>query len=860
MQEAVADFESGPRGLTQEEADERLREDGPNELPAARRRGLFAVFFDVVREPMLALLLLCGGVYVALGNKGEAAMLLAFVAVIIAIGVLQARKSERTLDELRDLSAARAFVVRDGREVRIPSKEVVRGDVAILVEGDRVPADCIVLSGMSLHVDESLLTGESAAVSKNAQQPAPSTMGRPGGDNTPFVFSGTMVTAGKGTALVLETGRSTQIGLIGKALSSIAPEPARVQVETALLVRRLAIAGALLSLAVAVAFGLERGTWLQAALVGIALAMAILPEELPVVLSAYLGLGAWRIAKKGVLTRHMPALETLGTATVLCVDKTGTVTENRMTLGALVDASGAIWHRDGGTTLPDAFHDVLEFGVLSSHRDPFDPTERAIADALTTFLSGTEHVHTDWTLCGEYPLSRTMLATSRVWSNGLGGERVVAAKGAPEAIADLCHFTPAQTALLMQTVGTLAAAGLRVLGVARSTYPLVDLPSSQHDFPFAFVGLIGLEDPIRPSVPAAVREAQTAGIRIIMITGDYPATAIAIAREIGLADAERPITGIELEAMGDAELSSRIRKTSVFCRVIPEQKLRIVTALKADGEIVAMTGDGVNDAPALRAAHVGIAMGKRGTDVAREAATLVLLDDDFGSIVEAIKQGRRIFDNLHKAINFVVAAHIPIVGMSVIPVVFGMPLLLLPIHILFLQLIIDPACSIAFEAEPAEASVMTRPPRDVNERLFDPAMIWTAAIQGGIILLTVVGLFLGALQLGRDENAARALAFTAMVLSSLALLFVNRLDETGRPPKSANLAMIVISIGAVVLLAAAEATPALRRLFGFGPLGARDMLYLAGAWLACLAALFFSRPLIARVRSRLTKPRLASAH
>jgi len=845
---SLADSSAGEAGLAEGQAAERLLEDGLNELPAARRRGWLVLLVDVVREPMLALLFVCGAVYVALGDKGEAAMLLGFVLVIVAIGLAQAQRAERTLDELREISASRATVTRDGIARQIPARELVQGDLVTIVEGDRIPADCVLLTNSHISVDESLLTGESATVRKIAARDVPSVMGRPGGEDTPFLFSGTMVVAGKGAATVVGTGRRTQIGIIGKALSGIKPELARVQLETMRLVRRLALAGAFLSLLVAAWYGLSRGSWLQAILVGIALAMAILPEELPVVLSAYMALGAWRIAQKGVLTRHLPAIETLGSATVICVDKTGTLTENRMSVGAIAGTNGETWFDQASKLIPDSLHEVLEYGVLASHRDPFDPTERAIADALTDFLAGTEHVHVDWTLAGDYPLSRAILAMSRAWRSRELDEYIIAAKGAPEAIADLCHMPADAAAQLQLAVGQLASQGLRVLGVARSRYPAKTLPSNQHDFPFTFLGLIGLHDPVRESVPAAVREAQTAGIRIIMITGDYPATATSIATEIGLADADRYVTGPQLDAMSDDELARIIRTTSIFCRVVPEQKLRLVSALKHDGEIVAMTGDGVNDAPALRAANVGIAMGKRGTDVAREAASLLLLHDDFGSIIGAIKQGRRIFDNLHKAISFVVAAHVPIIGMSVIPVAFGMPLLLLPIHILFLQLIIDPACSIAFEAEPAAPDIMRRPPRDPDERLFSSGLVWTAVIEGCVILATVVGVFIFALSQGSSEGSARAMAFTSMVLSSLALLFINRFTPSAHGQRRPNAAMVVISTGSIGLLVLALTIAPLQRLFNFGPITVRDGVALLVGWLISLTMLLAVRPLTKLVR------------
>jgi Ca2+-transporting ATPase len=826
-------------GLSDAEAAERRERDGPNELPSAKRRSWLRILRDVFREPMFILLLVCGTVYVLLGDKAEAAMLLGFVAVVVGISVSQAEKAERTLDALRELSAAQAYVVRAGRQLRIPARDVVCGDVIVLVEGDRVPADAVMLSGASLSIDESLLTGESVAVRKSVTLPVPDMLGKPGGNDLPFVFSGTLVVQGKGKARVLATGAQTQIGRIGGALSSVTAEPARVQVETNRVVRRLAFAAVFLSVVATIAYGHSGGNWLRALLVGIALAMAILPEELPVVLSVFFGLGAWRIAQKHVLTRYLPAIEMLGSATVICVDKTGTLTENRMSVSALCTTDGRVWNCENAPALPDDFHEILEFATLASHRDPFDPTERAIAEAIEAQLAHTEHIHRDWTLVSEYPLSRNMLAMSRVWTATNADRWVIAAKGAPEAIADLCHLPERELSSLTASASSLASRGLRVLGVARAHLTGNVLPETQHDFDFEFVGLIGLADPIRATVPSAVREAYTAGIRIIMVTGDYPETAMNVARSVGLQRSSHYLTGAQVDMMSDAELSDRMKTTDIFCRFVPEQKLRLVRALKADGEIVAMTGDGVNDAPALKAAHVGIAMGARGTDVAREAAALVLLDDDFGSIIAAISLGRRIFDNLHKAISFVTAAHVPIVGMTMIPVLFGFPLLLLPIHILFLQLIIDPACSIAFEAEPAEKNLMHRLPRPVNESLFSLPLILTAVLQGTLILGVILAIFLISLGAGRDEGSVRAMSFAIMVLASIALLFINRAhdDTFAGAIRIRNRALFLITAGAFAFLSMAIFIAPIQRVFAFEQLHRIDFYFIAGAWLICILGL-----------------------
>ncbi len=848
----LSDAEAAALGLGSVEAARRLALDGPNELPSAKRRSWLSVAAEAAREPMFLLLVACGVVYILLGDPAEAAMLLAFVAVVVGISISQAQKAERTLDTLRELSAFQAIVIRDGRQQRISARDIVCGDAIVILEGDRVPADAVLLSGNNVKVDEALLTGESVAVRKAALSPTPEQMAKPGGEDLPFVYSGTMVVGGKGIARVLAIGSKTEIGAIGSALADVKVEPTRIQRETNLVVRRLAVAALIFSALVALAYGLHRGDWLRAVLVGIALAMAILPEELPVVLSVFLGLGAWRIAQKNVLTRRLPAIEMLGSATLLCVDKTGTLTENRMSVVTLAAADGALCRCDSATPIPAQYHDILEYGALASHRDPFDPTERAIADALAHRLAGSDRRHRDWVLAGEYPLSRSMLAMSRVWVRPDARSWVVAAKGAPEAIADLCHLDRVRTEALEARVSEIASTGLRVLGVARALYTGDTLPEGQHDFEFEFVGLIGLADPIRPRVPAAVAEAYTAGIRVVIITGDYPATAVSVAKSIGLKSPERYLTGVQLEAMDDAALSAAVAETNIFCRVIPEQKLRLVEAFKRNGEIVAMTGDGVNDAPALKAAHVGIAMGARGTDVAREAAALVLLDDDFGSIIDAVKLGRRIFDNLHKAIAFVISAHVPIVGMSLIPVLLGMPLLLLPVHILFLQLIIDPACSIAFEAEPAEEDIMRRPPRPVGASLFDRALLIHAGMQGGIALAATLAVFVAALAFGRDERVARALAFTTMVLVSVALLFINRSTggSVARTMRVRNPAVTIIAVGALLFLVAALTVAPIRHLFSFEALRLRDLLLPAAAWVASILGLVLLRFAATHARER----------
>lgn len=831
-------------GLTGDEVSERLKRDGYNELPASKKRSIFTIALDVAREPMFLLLVACGVIYLMSGEIEEALMLLFFVFVVMGITFYQERKTERALEALRDLTSPRALVIRNGEEERIAGRDVVRDDILVLNEGDRVPADAVLLSCGNLKVDESLLTGESVPVRKMVVE-GRTEMGHPGGDDLPFVYSGTLVVQGRGVARVLATGIRTEMGKIGRVLQSLETEETHLQKETNQMVRRLAILGLSLCVLVVIVYGLTRTDWKRGLLAGITLAMATLPEEFPVVLTIFLALGAWRMSQEHILTRRVPAIEALGSATVLCVDKTGTLTLNRMTVSRIFAAPlPRLWSAGekghffdvsghGKRPLPESFHELVEFSILGSQRDPFDPMEKAIKQLGERFLARTEHIHHDWTLVHEYPLSGELLALSHVWRSPDGVDYVIAAKGAPEAIADLCHFDEKQWEELNRNITIMSDEGLRVLGVAKARFREPALPNGQHDFTFTFLGLVGLADPVRPTVSDAVRECHSAGIRVIMITGDYPGTAKNIARQIGMTTWEKTITGPDMELMTDEELRERIRKVNIFARVVPEQKLRIVNALKANGEIVAMTGDGVNDAPALKAANIGIAMGGRGADVARESASLVLLEDDFSSIVRAVRMGRRIFDNIKKAITYIFAIHVPIAGMSLIPVIFRLPLVLLPVHIVFLELIIDPACSIVFEAEPAEDKLMERPPRKPTERLFGKKVIAIGALQGLSVLLMVLLVYVISLYRAQNELEARALTFTTLIIANLGLILTNRSWSRTilKMLRSPNDALWWVVGGAVVFLAIVLYVPFLRNLFRFDLMHATDILICVGAGL-----------------------------
>jgi P-type Ca2+ transporter type 2C len=851
---AAARVPGDATGLSRAEAALRLQRDGPNELSPPRRRTWGRIALEVAAEPMFQLLLAAALIYLLLGDIGEASMLLAFVAMIAVITLVQEHRTERVLEALRDLTSPRALVLRDGRAERIAGRDVVQGDLLLLTEGDRVAADARLLSANDLKADESLLTGEALPVAKSAPPgaaPVGAAAPRPGSaGGEGFVFAGTMVVDGQGQARVLATGVRSEIGRIGKALDAVASPPTPLQVQTRRLVRIFSVLGLGLSALLVLLYGLTRGDWLAGLLAGITLAMSMLPQEFLLILTVFMAMGAWRISRQRVLTRRAATIEALGAATVLCSDKTGTLTHNRMAIAELArvpeQGEPMAW-RAGEGALPPALQPLLEFGILASERDPFDAMELAFHTLGGEQLPALRR-HADWTLEHEYGLAPALMAMTHVWRAPGAAACTVAVKGAPEAVAALCHLPAARQQATAAAAQAMAERGHRVLAVARAPWPGKEWPATPHGFDFDWLGLVALADPLREGVPAAVQQCRDAGIRVVMITGDHPATARAIAAQAGLATGGDVLGGPELAALGEAELRRRVASANVFARVLPEQKLRIVEALKANGEVVAMTGDGVNDAPSLKAAHIGIAMGGRGTDVAREASSLVLLDDDFASIVQAVRLGRRTYDNLRKAMAFVFAVHVPIAGLSLMPLLFGLPLVFTPVHIAFLELVIDPVCSIAFEAESDEADVMARPPRDPAAPLFSLGLVGWSLAQGALLLAAVAAFFVGLLQAQVPEAQARAAAFTALVACNAVLIVVNRSFNASllgalRRPNPLLWAMLAAT---AVLLAAALAVPPLRRLFLFAPLSpsllAAALSLALVVWLALAALKRIGRP------------------
>ena len=762
---------------------------------------------SVLREPMLLLLLAATAVYVVLGDAGEALLLALSVLAVIGLTIYQEQKSERALEALRELGSPRARVLRDGEPRVVPAGELVVGDVILLAEGDRVPADARLLDTTDLHVDESLLTGESVPLQRRIG----------GSADEALVHASTLVVGGHGVAEVVATGARTEVGKIGVSLRSLHVEATPMQRE----IRRVVLLFAGLALAtgalVAGLFLLTRGGWTDAVLAGLTLAIATIPEEFPMVLAVFLALGAWRMARHQALVRRTPAIEALGAITVLCTDKTGTLTRNRMAVAELV-AGGE--RADLRSTLAPSLRTLLETAVLASRPDSIDPMDRALLDSKARLEANPSVAASALpALLREYPLSADCTAITLAWRRD--ANVLAACKGAPETVADLCDLPVDQRSAVLADVDAMGRRGLRVLAVASARWDGdAAMPPSMHGFPFAWLGLVAFADPLRDGVVDAVAEARAAGIRVVMLTGDHRETARAIAEQAGIPAAGGVVEGRRIDALDDDALGQCAAATNVFARVRPEQKLRLVAALKQAGEVVAMTGDGVNDAPALMAAHVGIAMGQRGTDVAREAAAIVLLDDDFVTVVRAIRLGRTIYDNIQRAVHYILAVHVPIAGLALLPLVGGGPLVLLPLHVVFLELIIDPACSIVFEreSEAKGADIMRRAPRPPTARLLGVRSLIGNLLRGGAMFAAVAAAYAAGRALSLPAAQVGALAFTALVTGNLGLIVVYRAGTSlWRTLRAPNAAFAVVAAGAAAMLLVVTRLPGPARLFGFEP-------------------------------------------
>jgi P-type Ca2+ transporter type 2C len=740
----LASASASAPGLTTQEAIARLAQAGRNEIPSAEKRTLARLILETLADPLLALLVLATIAHLLLGEFRDSIALLMAVGLVIGISARQEFRAEAAVQGLRELSAPRSTVVRDGRSVRIASAEVVPGDLLILEAGDRVSADGVIVSCVDLSVDESSLSGESIPVGK-----------RPGIENEPpsketQVFSGTIAVRGRATVRVTATGPASELGKLGKSLWTVRRIANSVEVELRGRVRQMAFAAVLICLGVAVLSYLRQGNWLYGVLAGLALAIALIPEEFPIVARIFLAIGAWRLSQNRVLTRNLGALDSLAHTTVLCVDKTGTLTMNKLAVDKLISTG-------------DTEQRLMRAAVLASDEYAIDPIDRAIVDR--GHQAGEYH--------SAVPVHALFLPMAVAQIYAEPGKFVTYVKGAPEHVSAMCAMSEGEQSTWLELAQRAAEDGFKVLGVAAGESKDMMRSSPRG---LRALGLVCLSDPLRPGVPEAMEQANGAGVRVVVITGDHPATAKAIATRAGI-QAGDVVNGDRLDTLNDLELRTVLRSSNLFCRVAPAQKLRLVTLLKGLGESVAMTGDGVNDAPALKAADVGIAMGLRGTDVARETADLVLLDDDFPSIVTALRTARGIRKKMRRAVTYIVAVHVPIAGLAILPFITGWPMILLPIHIVILELVIDPACAIVFETEPAGSDMMKQDPQAFRKSLLDTETIRKGLLQGTALLLAIAAVFGFSYWRVGDEIDSRTLAFSTLLLGNIALIWLNRSRE-----------------------------------------------------------------------------------
>lgn len=789
-------------GLTNKAVAQSRATHGRNVLVADTRPGLLVTMKEVVVEPMFLLLVAACAIYFGLGRIEEAITLIVALLLVAGISVYQAVRSDRALSTLRELTQPKAQVRRNGALTTVSAEDIVVGDFVLVEEGGRIPADGTIRDINDFSVDESILTGESVAVTKTPGDP---------------VFAGTSTASGSAWLIVMAVGGQTELGRIGRSIDTIPTEKTPLQRQISQFVIRMAWIGTVAFVLVWGANYARSGDWVTALLFGMTLAMSILPEEIPVAFSSFMALGAARLSRLGVLTKQPQTVESLGSATVICTDKTGTITQDGMSVNQLYDgATDALVPLPG--RLSDTATSVLAYARWASETAPFDPMEKAIVLAFDE--TNPASVTDAFPMVHEYPLAGMPPMMTHVRQSP-NGEIVVAGKGAVEHILTVCHPEPAIADRIRTITEQLSTEGYRVLGVAQGTYSSPGFPADQDQFTWSFLGLVALENPPKPNAGAVIRAFTEAGIRVKMITGDFPETAQAIARQVGLPGADTLVTGQQIMDMDELMLCQQAAQTAVFARMFPEAKLRVVNALKQNGDIVAMTGDGVNDGPALKAAHIGVAMGRRGTEVAKQAASLVLVNDDLSSMVDAIAQGRRIYQNLKKAVAYIVSIHIPIILTVAVPLLAGWKWenLFSPIHVIFLELVMGPTCSIAFENEPAEAGQMQQPPRKLTDTFLAGPELGRSIAQGLGISGAVLGVYYAAMQQGEAVAVVRTLVFSTLVLSNIVLTLVNRsftqsVFQTIRVPNPVLWLMLGLTFG---LLLATLFIPAAQQLFGFAP-------------------------------------------
>ncbi|GAB1445551.1 cation-translocating P-type ATPase [Flammeovirgaceae bacterium] len=733
---------------------------GRNKLDYKKENTFVDVLLRIVKEPMTILLLVASTIYFISGETGNGIFMVVAILFIVSISLYQDSRSKNALEKLKELSQPHCKVIRNGILVEIKSEELVIGDFLLVEEGTSITADGIVVQSNDFSVNESILTGESLAVFKDKDK------------EDRFIYNGTIVASGLAIAEITAIGNETKLGKIGKSLESISEEKTPLEIQVSSFVKWMAIVGAIVFVLVWVINYWQLQHILNSLLQSLTLAMSILPEEIPVAFTTFMALGAWRLMKLGIVVKQTKTVETLGSATVICTDKTGTITENKMSLAKLfVLKNNKIVSPE--EELNDSDKELIELSMWASEPIPFDPMEVALHQAYKDLKQNDERPH--YNLVHEYPLGGKPPMMTHIFSES-NGRKIIAAKGAPEALINVSNLNETEIQQIHSAIELLATEGFRVLGVGVSYFVGEDYPAQQQDLPFDFKGIVAFYDPPKKNIQRVMEDFYTAGIQVKIITGDNAATTASIAKQIGFKDYDKIISGDELMALSEKELQTRVMDTAIFTRMFPEAKLKIINALKSNNQIVAMTGDGVNDGPALKASHIGIAMGQKGTEIAKQAASLILLEDDLSKMVDAVAMGRKIYTNLKKAIQYIISIHIPIILTVFIPLALGWfyPNIFSPIHIIFLELIMGPTCSIIYENEPMEPNTMSQKPKPLSTTFFNLKDISVSIIQGLFITVGTLSIYQFAVASGYTEAITRTMVFNVLITANIFLTLINR--------------------------------------------------------------------------------------
>ena len=800
-------------GLTVQEVTEARKRFGTNEASMKERGGLAVALIDLLKEPMLIILLVASTIYFITGNISDGIFMAAAIVVISAISLYQDTKSRNAQNALRMLTQPKSKVIRDGKTIEINSGEIVQGDYMVVEEGTAVPADGTIVQSNDFSVNESILTGQSLSVSKS---PA---------DEDNFVYQGTSVAGGLAICKVTEIGSQTKLGKIGTSMESIQEENTPLQIQIRNFVKKMAITGVIVFLVVWGINFFHSRDFFDSLLKALTLAMSILPEEIPVAFTTFMALGAWRLMKIGVIVKQTKTVESLGSATVICVDKTGTITENKMKLIKIFELSAhEISNPDGNLT--DKEKDLIITAMWASEPIPFDPMETALHNNYKEITD--EDKRPAYKIVHEYPLSGRPPMMTHIFENKTG-HRIIAAKGAPEAIIAVSQLTAEENERIKKALYELTVMGYRVLGVAETEHAGNDFPAQQQNFKFTFKGLVAFYDPPKKNIEAVFKAFDEAGITVKIITGDNEATTRTIAEQVAFKNADKGIQGNIVNNMSEAELSETVKQVNIFTRMFPDAKLKIINALKKNNEVVAMTGDGVNDGPALKAAHIGVAMGKKGTEIAKQASSIILTDDNLAKMVDAVAMGRKIYSNLKKAIQYIISIHIPIILTVFIPLALGWiyPNIFTPVHVIFFELVMGPTCSIIYENEPIEGNMMLQKPRPFTDTFFNWTELTTSVMQGLIITAATLSVYQYAVAQGYNEGVTRTMVFLALITANIFLTLVNRsfyysVITTSRYKN--NLVPIIISI-TVVLTASLLFIQPLRNIFQFEKLNGMQLLF-----------------------------------